>query len=159
MMGIGMELDDRDDVADELGRLGPRLQEVLGRLGPRLQEVEQRLREITEENVRLKTAILGHYSKKADDRCWEDDLALYAAAGLGGGDNHVGDKEAMLRNCARFIDRRCDGGRWLSYAELEEDRNQIVVERDDAVMERDSARYQRDEARAIASRLLDDVGR
>lgn len=69
---------------------------------------------------RLKDAIRQHRGQKADDRCIEDDDRLYAALGDGVAcDRHVGDKAAMLANCARFIDRRCQGGRWPSYAELE----------------------------------------
>lgn len=32
----------------------------------------------------------------------------------------MGDKFEMLKNCARFIDRRCEGGGWPTYRELEE---------------------------------------
>src|ERR1051325_11542175 len=66
----------------------------------------------------LYKAILTHQSQHADDRCWMDDQELYKAAGLVG-DNHVGNPEAMLENCKRFIKTRCQGGNWVSYAELE----------------------------------------
>jgi hypothetical protein len=68
---------------------------------------------------RLAAAITDHHAQKADDRCIEDDDRLYAAAGLPPCDRRVGDKAAMLANCARFIERRCEGGGWPSYVELE----------------------------------------
>jgi hypothetical protein len=69
----------------------------------------------------LENAIKTHRSQKADDRCIEDDDALYAALGDGVKcDRRVGDKEAMLANCKRFIERRCEGGWWPSYVQLEE---------------------------------------
>lgn len=71
-------------------------------------------------NDNLRIAIETHRSQKADDRCIEDDDRLYAALGDGiKCDRHVGSKEAMLKNCARFIERRCESGRWPSYSELE----------------------------------------
>lgn len=69
----------------------------------------------------LRSAIREHRSQKADDRCIEDDDRLYAVLADGVQcDRRVGSREAMLRNCARFIDRRCEDGGWLTYAELEE---------------------------------------
>lgn len=68
----------------------------------------------------LRAAIRDHRSQKADDRCIEDDDRLYAI--LGDGivcDRRVGNKEEMLRNCVRFIERRCEAGGWPTYAELE----------------------------------------
>lgn len=64
-------------------------------------------------------AVREHHAQKADDRCWLDDVKLYQAAGLPVPDNRVGDKLAMLTNCERYIDRRCEGGHWPTYAELE----------------------------------------
>ena len=75
------------------------------------------------ENDRLTAAIVTHHAQKADDRCIEDDDRLYAAAGLPPCDRRVGDKVAMLANCQRFIERRCEGGGWPSYAELEAERD------------------------------------
>lgn len=74
---------------------------------------------------RLLAAVARHHAQRADDRCIEDDAALYAAAGLGPHDPRVGDKFEMLKNCARFIDRRCRGGGWPSYAELEAERDRF----------------------------------
>ena len=71
------------------------------------------------ERDRLRDAIAAHHAQKADDRCVEDDDQLYAAAGLPPCDRRVGDKAAMLENCKRFIERRCEAGGWPSYAELE----------------------------------------
>lgn len=71
------------------------------------------------ERDRLKAAIAEHHNQRADDRCWQDDDLLYAKAGLKPHDNHVGDKAAMMVNCARFIERRCEGGKWPTYVALE----------------------------------------
>lgn len=76
--------------------------------------------QLREENRRLRQAIETHRAQKADDRCIDDDDVLYAALGDGiKCDRRVGSKEEMLKNCARFIDRRCEGGKWSTYAELE----------------------------------------
>lgn len=77
------------------------------------------------EVVRLREAIARHHAQKADDRCVFDDDELYAAAGLPPVDRRVGDKAAMLRNCERFIERRCEGGGWPSYAELEAENTRL----------------------------------
>lgn len=74
---------------------------------------------LTAERDRLFAAIIEHHSQKADDRCVEDDDRLYAA-GLPPCDRRVGSKEEMLANCTRFIERRCEGGGWPSYRELEQ---------------------------------------
>jgi hypothetical protein len=74
----------------------------------------------------LRLAIAEHHSQRADDRCFEDDDRLYAAAGLPPADKRVGDKDEMLKNCARFIDRRCQGGGWPSYRQLEEERDRLL---------------------------------
>lgn len=75
---------------------------------------------LAEENRKLKDAIQTHRAQKADDRCIEDDDRLYEALGDGiKCDRRVGDKAAMLENCRRFIERRCDGGHWPTYQELE----------------------------------------
>ncbi len=81
--------------------------------------VEQKLEAAAAERDRLLVAIVEHHAQKADDRCIEDDDRLYAAAGLPPCDRRVGDKAAMLANCARFIERRCESGDWRSYADLE----------------------------------------
>ena len=68
----------------------------------------------------LENAIKEHRSQKADDRCIEDDDRLYAVLNDGiKCDRRVGNKEEMLKNCARFIERRCEGRGWLTYNELE----------------------------------------
>ncbi len=67
----------------------------------------------------LENAIRWHRDQKADDRCIEDDDSLYAALGDGiQCDRRVGCKEEMLKNCARFIERRCEGGHWPNHREL-----------------------------------------
>lgn len=90
-------------------------------------EIEnERLRE---ENKRLRDAIVEHRSQKADDRCIEDDDRLYEVLGDGiKCDRRVGDKTAMLINCARFIERRCEQGQWLTYAQLEQKVKDLELE-------------------------------
>ncbi len=79
---------------------------------------------LEQEVARLRAAIAEHRAQKADDRCWLDDLKLYAVLDDEvEPDNRVGDKYLMLANCARFIDRRCEGGEWTSYIELERELN------------------------------------
>ena len=69
----------------------------------------------------LEVAIRQHRDQKADDRCIEDDDRLYGVLGDGiPCDRRVGDKAAMLANCARFIERRCQGGYWPDYVDLED---------------------------------------
>lgn len=86
----------------------------------RIQELERHEIMYSKRLLELKTAIQKHRSQKADDRCVEDDDELYAALSDGiKCDRKVGDKVAMLENCARFIERRCEGGGWPTYQELE----------------------------------------
>ena len=77
--------------------------------------------ELNDRVKQLEDAIREHRNQRADDRCWLDDLTLYAVLNDDVvTDNRVGDQCAMLRNCERFIKNRCDGGGpWKSYAELE----------------------------------------
>ena len=83
------------------------------------------LRRALFEIHKLKSAITKHHAQKADDRCWLDDDDLYLAAGLPIVDRRVGDKAAMLENCKRFVNGRCDGGGWKSYAELERENKEL----------------------------------
>jgi hypothetical protein len=77
-------------------------------------------RRLQDRVTELETAIRTHRARKADDRCIEDDDRLYESLGDGiKCDRNVGDKAAMLQNCARFIERRCEGGAWPSYHDLE----------------------------------------
>ena len=55
----------------------------------------------------------------ADDICWLDFVEIFKSCGLAEPDRTVGDKQAMLENCRRFIDTYCRAGTWRSYAELE----------------------------------------
>ena len=76
--------------------------------------------ELIRRYVLLRDAVRKHRSQKADDRCIDDDKAIYAALEDGiEADFHVGDKTEMLLNCARFIEKRCLGGKWPNYADLE----------------------------------------
>lgn len=92
--------------------MGPLPTEMPGLISDRLAAVEA-------ERDRLLLAIKTHHAQKADDRCIEDDDRLYEAARLPPCDRRVGDKLAMVKNCIRFIENRCQSGGWLSYAQLE----------------------------------------
>lgn len=71
--------------------------------------------------IRLRAAIVKHRDQRADDRCYLDDDELYEVLGDGiAVDRTMPPKEAHLANCARFYDRRCEGGEWITYQELEE---------------------------------------
>lgn len=112
-------LDELERAEAENGRL---TRDVNGAVGRVLEDMEQLVR----ERDRLKAAIVTHRNQKADDRCVADDDRLYEALGDNVRcDRRVGDKAAMLANCARFIDRRCEGGGWPSYAELEAERDRF----------------------------------
>lgn len=89
-----------------------------------------------QELIHLQEAIVKHHSQKADDRCIFDDDELYAAAGLRPPDRRVGDKCEMLKNCARFIEKRCEPGGWPTYKELEQERDELaarVLELEDGI--------------------------
>lgn len=69
-------------------------------------------------------------SERGDDHCWMDIDRVFAAAGQEAPRREVGDKFAMLKNCARYIDVKCDGGDWKSYAELENENKRLHDEAD-----------------------------
>lgn len=114
----------------------------------------------TKEAQALHAAIATHHAQKADDRCIEDDDRLYAAAGLPPCDRRVGDKAAMLRNCERFIDRRCEGGGWPTYAELESRLAAAALERDrlSASLRTVMALREADAAKLAAALGVEDTG-
>ena len=61
----------------------------------------------------LATAIRKHRDARGDDRCWLDDLALYAALPEGAPDKadlRLCDPLTMMSNCLRFIASRQPGG-------------------------------------------------
>lgn len=76
----------------------------------------------------LEAAIRTHRDTKADDRCIEDDDTLYAVLGDGiKCDRRVGDKDAMLENCKRYISQRCEGGGpWITYAQMKDERDEAT---------------------------------
>lgn len=101
----------------------------------------------------LYAAIYEHHSQKADDRCIEDDDRLYAAAGLPPCDRRVGDKAAMIVNCARFIENRCQGGGWATYAELER-QLQIVIGICDGLYDQQAMTDDSQKSKLEAARLI-----
>jgi len=53
---------------------------------------------------------------------------IFQAVGLPTQDRTVGDQEAMLTNCKRYIKEMCtNGGSWRSYAQLEEDKRLLIA--------------------------------
>lgn len=94
--------------------------------------LKKREAELHARLVKLEAGIAEHAAQKADDRCIEDDDRLYALVGAKC-DRRVGDKAAMLANCARFIEQRCEGGGWPTYAELEAARDEFAAQRDRAL--------------------------
>ena len=76
---------------------------------------------LKERIEQLENAIREHRDQKADDRCIFDDDKLYEVLGDGiKCGRRVGCKFDMLKNCARFIDKRTEEGEWPTYKELEE---------------------------------------
>jgi hypothetical protein len=69
--------------------------------------------------VGVAAEVLYCHAQRGDDKCWMDFARVYVAAGLPPPDNSVGDKEAMLKNCERYVRVYCSGGTWPSYTELE----------------------------------------
>lgn len=69
---------------------------------------------------KLSAAIRKHRDQRADDRCWLDDLELYAVLDDEVvADNTLPPRELFLANCARYYDRRCKAGDWPAYQQLE----------------------------------------
>lgn len=101
---------------------------VAWRRGLEITKLAKKNRELADIADKLRLAIENHRDQKADDRCWMDDQELYKVLNDGNlGDNRVGDKAAMMVNCARFIDTRCADGSWQSYAELEQEKYKLEV--------------------------------
>ena len=91
-------------------------------------DLKEKLAKAETERDKLREAIISHRSQKADDRCIEDDDRLYEVLGDGVKcDRRVGCKTDMLKNCKRFIQNRCEGGGWKTYAELEAE-NKVFME-------------------------------
>ncbi len=81
-------------------------------------------------------------AQKRDDMCWMDLQKLFDHVGVKG-DFEVGDADAMLKNCERYVRQVCiAGGPWLSYAELEQQNESLA-----------SA------ARDLAGQRLDDISK
>ena len=80
---------------------------------------------LAQEVQLLRQVIREVHSQHADDICWLDIDKIFEAVGLPVPDRSVGNKEAMLKNCKRFLDIMCSGGKWKSYAELEAEVSQL----------------------------------
>lgn len=86
------------------------------------------LAEAREKMENLLAVIREVQGQRADDTCWLDIDRVFQAAGLPVPDRRVGDKAAMLNNCARYLEVLCEDGGWKSYAELEEELRQAGEE-------------------------------
>jgi len=107
---------------------------------------------LRDEVLKLRQAIETHRKQKADDRCIEDDDRLYEVLQDGiKCDRRVGSKEAMLHNCQRFIENRCEGGGWPTYAELE---LQLKVITQKSLTSDDNIVYLRQELEGLHQRCL-----
>lgn len=87
---------------------------------------------LTQKYNRLWAVISEVHRQHADDLCWmpADVDNIFVAVGLPPQDLRVGDKEAMRRNCDRYIECLEAGGPWKSYAELEAELQVAKAERD-----------------------------
>jgi hypothetical protein len=93
-----------------------------------LRQLRARVAAAEAERDKLLGAIKEHHAQNGDDRCWLDDITIYKAAGLPIPPYLacVGDKDAMLENCRRFIKNRCEGGGpWKTYAEMEAENERL----------------------------------
>jgi hypothetical protein len=69
----------------------------------------------------LEAAIRKHRDARGDDRCWLDDLDLYAVLGDAvEPSNAEPPRDTFLANCQRFYDARCRDAAWPGYQELEQ---------------------------------------
>ena len=112
---------------------------------------EDEFKAVVAERDRLKAAIIAHRSAVFDDRCQFDDDVLYEAVGDGVKCNReVGNKFEMLKNCIRFVDVRCEGGGWLTYVQIKEQRDKLLAAVGDLV----DASARGANARIIAARIV-----
>lgn len=78
--------------------------------------------------TQLENAIKTVCSQPADDKCWMDLKPLADLVGVEL-DMHVGDPDAMLKNCQRYVRDVCvAGGPWKTYAELEAEVKSLEAE-------------------------------
>jgi hypothetical protein len=81
-----------------------------------------------QQYTNLLAVIKDVHGQRADDLCWMDIDRIFTAAGLPVPDRSVGDKDAMLKNCERFVRDHCVGKvSWRSYAELEAENRRLRV--------------------------------
>lgn len=64
----------------------------------------------SERVLQLETAIRNHRDQRGDDRCWIDDVELYALLpeGKGNSDLSLCHPDEMIENCKRYISARQD---------------------------------------------------
>lgn len=95
------------------------------------------------------------HSAHADDLCWMDIDKIFLAAGLPVPDRKVGDKEAMLGSCRRYVETMCAGGGWKSYEELEKE---LEESRRECVNWQESYRELEQELTRAMRTVLDPLG-
>ncbi len=67
-----------------------------------------RIAELEAEVQRLTDAIKLHHSKKGDDRCWMDDVNLYAVLGLPSPYTLLPERPQFAVSCTRYCERFYD---------------------------------------------------
>lgn len=79
---------------------------------------------------KYKAAVIELHSQHGDDLCWmpADVNKVFVAFGLPPQDLRVGDKPTMRKNCDRYIDCLESGGPWRSYAEIEQENEDLKKE-------------------------------
>lgn len=76
-------------------------------------------------STKLAEKVLEVHRQYGDDNCWLDIDLIFRAVGLPTPKREVGDKAKMLANCQRYIETMCEGGKWASYAELEDENTRL----------------------------------
>lgn len=91
--------------------------------------LQEKAEKAEKEWAGLLSAIKTVHAEHADDLCWmpADVNRIFVAAGLPAQDLYVGDTEAMLSNCKRYVSCLQSGGPWKSYKDLE-DENKLLTE-------------------------------
>lgn len=79
----------------------------------------------------LASAIRKHRDEKGHDRCWLDDVALYAVLGEEKSDGALPPRAEFLSNCERYYEVRSSKGEWNSTSE----RDRAIAEATEAKLE------------------------
>jgi hypothetical protein len=80
--------------------------EIIGDAIAEIESQAERLNEAGTKIAALVDAITRHRDQKGDDRCWLDDLVLYAAIGEPNAVQHLPEKCEFLKSCERYWEQR-----------------------------------------------------